>query len=120
MFSVAALCRHSPKASSSVSSDWSEYGIFIQVGSSTLTSTTTGARVYKITFRCGCIPVCVFGFNCRGDLLIDPIDKKYCQKTSVYIVLHHQHGNLISCKIIHSIIILKYWSKLLAIHKRLN
>lgn len=67
------------------------------------------------------VSLCVFEvLIAGGDLLIDPIDTKYRQEPSMYIVLHHQQGNLISRKIIHSIIILKYWSKLLAIHKRLN
>lgn len=64
MFSVTALCRHSPKPTSSMSSDWFEHNILIQVGPSKFTSTFTGAGVYKRTLRCGGLPVCALSFNC--------------------------------------------------------
>ena len=99
--------------------DCFEYAGLIQVGSCKLISTSTGAGAYKRTSGCACMPVCVL--TTRGELLIDPTDTEYCQEPSIYnIGLHHQQGNLISHKILHLIIILKYWNKLLAIHKRLN
>lgn len=90
MFSVTALCRHSPKPSSSMSSDWFEHSnILIQVGSSKFTSTSSmGAGVYKRTFECGGLLVCALSFNCwASDLLIDPLDIKYSQDFSRYIAL---------------------------------
>ena len=119
---VAALCRHSPKPSPSMSnnplewvpyshSNWLIQASFYLYWCWSLQENFFGEDVSLCVFE-----VLIAG----GDLLIDPIDTKYRQEPSMYIVLHHQQGNLISRKIIHSIIILKYWSKLLAIHKRLN
>lgn len=99
--------------------DWFEYTGVIQVGSCKLTSTSTAAGASRRTSGCACMPECVL--IARGESLIDPTDTEYCQVPSIYnIGLRQQQGNLISHKILHLITILKYWNKLLAIHKRLN